>query len=229
MRRFAPTRSTLAAHPRIEPADLELEVLETSALQNVALSSQVLAGKYRKAGVMISVDDFGTGYSSLAYLKRLPANVLKIDQSFVRDMLDEPESLTMLKGVLGLAEAFRRQVIAEGVETVDHGLMLLQLGCDCAQGYLIAKACSGQRTRSLGGRAACRFAVGRSAEGPGDESGRASVRLRRTPRLVRAFSELPAGHTAGAAGPRSQPMQYQRLARCAETFRGWHVAVPTGD
>ena len=128
----------LAAHPRIEPADLELEVLETSALQNVALSSQVLAA-CREAGVMISVDDFGTGYSSLAYLKRLPANVLKIDQSFVRDMLDEPESLTMLKGVLGLAEAFRRQVIAEGVETVDHGLMLLQLGCDCAQGYGIAK------------------------------------------------------------------------------------------
>jgi hypothetical protein len=72
-------------------------------------------------------------------LKRLPANVLKIDQSFVRDMLDEPENLTILKGVLGLAEAFRRQVIAEGVETVDHGLMLLQLGCDFAQGYGIAK------------------------------------------------------------------------------------------
>jgi diguanylate cyclase (GGDEF)-like protein/PAS domain S-box-containing protein len=128
----------LQAHPRIKPSHLELEVLETSALQNVALSSQVLAA-CREAGVLISVDDFGTGYSSLAYLKRLPANVLKIDQSFVRDMLDEPESLTILKGVLGLAEAFRRQVIAEGVETVDHGLMLLQLGCDCAQGYGIAK------------------------------------------------------------------------------------------
>jgi len=128
----------LAAHPRVNPSHLELEVLETSALQNVALSSQVLAA-CREAGVQISVDDFGTGYSSLVYLKRLPANVLKIDQSFVRDMLDEPENLTILKGVLGLAEAFRRQVIAEGVETVDHGLMLLQLGCDCAQGYGIAK------------------------------------------------------------------------------------------
>jgi diguanylate cyclase (GGDEF)-like protein/PAS domain S-box-containing protein len=128
----------LAAHPRIKPSHLELEVLETSALQDVTLSSQVLAA-CREAGVQISVDDFGTGYSSLAYLKRLPANVLKIDQSFVRDMLDELESLTILKGVLGLAEAFRREVIAEGVETVDHGLMLLQLGCDCAQGYGIAK------------------------------------------------------------------------------------------
>ncbi len=87
----------------------------------------------------ISVDDFGTGYSSLVYLKRLPADVLKIDQSFVRDMLDEPENLTILRGILGLAEAFRRKVIAEGVETVDHGLMLLQLGCDFAQGYGIAR------------------------------------------------------------------------------------------
>ena len=128
----------LAAHPRVKPSHLELEVLETSALQNVALSSQVLTA-CREAGVQISVDDFGTGYSSLVYLKRLPANVLKIDQGFVRDMLDEPENLTILKGVLGLAEAFRRQVIAEGVETVDHGLMLLQLGCDLAQGYGIAK------------------------------------------------------------------------------------------
>jgi diguanylate cyclase (GGDEF)-like protein len=128
----------LAAHPRVVPSHLELEVLETSALQNVAHTSQVLAA-CREAGVQISVDDFGTGYSSLVYLKRLPANVLKIDQSFVRDMLDELENLTILKGILGLAESFQRQVIAEGVETVDHGLMLLQLGCDCAQGYGIAR------------------------------------------------------------------------------------------
>jgi len=128
----------LAAHPRVKPSHLELEVLETSALQNVALSSQVLAA-CRAAGVLISVDDFGSGYSSLVYLKRLPADILKIDQSFVRDMLDDAENLTILKGVLGLAEAFRRQVIAEGVETVDHGLMLLQLGCDFAQGYGIAR------------------------------------------------------------------------------------------
>ncbi len=127
----------LAAHPRVKPSHLELEVLETSALQNVALSSQVLAA-CREAGVLISVDDFGTGYSSLVYLKRLPADILKIDQSFVRDMLDESENLSILKGVFGLAEAFRRKVIAEGVETVDHGLMLLQLGCDFAQGYGIA-------------------------------------------------------------------------------------------
>lgn len=128
----------LAAHPRIQPSHLELEVLETSALQNVLQSSHVLAA-CRKLGVQISVDDFGAGYSSLTYLKRLPANLLKIDQSFVRDMLDTPESLTIIEGVLGLAAAFHRAVIAEGVESAEHGLMLLQMGCDLAQGFGIAR------------------------------------------------------------------------------------------
>ena len=86
-------------------------------MQDVVRTSQVLTA-CREIGVSIGLDDFGTGYSSLTYLKRLPANVLKIDQSFVRDMLEEPENLTILEGVLGLAAAFHRQVIAEGVETV---------------------------------------------------------------------------------------------------------------
>ncbi len=130
-------RARLAAHPQVKPSSLELEVVETSAMQDVVRTSQVLTA-CRDIGVSIGLDDFGTGYSSLTYLKRLPANVLKIDQSFVRDMLEEPENLTILEGVLGLAAAFHRQVIAEGVETVEHGLMLLQMGCDLAQGYGIA-------------------------------------------------------------------------------------------
>ena len=131
-------RARLAAHPLVKPSSLELEVLETSALQDVMQASQVL-NACREIGVSIGLDDFGTGYSSLTYLKRLPANVLKIDQSFVRDMLEEPDNLTILEGVLGLAAAFRRDVIAEGVETVDHGLMLLHMGCEIAQGYGIAR------------------------------------------------------------------------------------------
>ncbi len=130
-------RARLAAHPQVKPLDLELEVVETSAMQDVVRTSQVLAA-CREIGVSIGLDDFGTGYSSLTYLKRLPANVLKIDQSFVRDMLEEPENLTIIEGVLGLAAAFDRQVIAEGVETTEHGLMLLQMGCDLAQGFGIA-------------------------------------------------------------------------------------------
>jgi diguanylate cyclase (GGDEF)-like protein/PAS domain S-box-containing protein len=130
-------RARLAAHPQVKPSSLELEVVETSAMQDVVRASQVLTA-CREIGVSIALDDFGTGYSSLTYLKRLPANLLKIDQSFVRDMLEEPENLTIIEGVLGLAAAFHRQVIAEGVETAEHGLMLLQMGCDLAQGYGIA-------------------------------------------------------------------------------------------
>ncbi len=131
-------RARLAAHPLVKPSSLEFEVLETSALEDLAQSSQVVAA-CREIGVSIALDDFGIGYSSLTYLKRLPANVLKIDQSFVRDMLDDPENLNILEGVMGLAAAFRREVIAEGVETVDHGVMLLQMGCEQAQGYGIAR------------------------------------------------------------------------------------------
>ncbi len=128
----------LAAHPNLKPFCLEIEVLETSALQDVAQTSQVLNACHG-IGVLFAIDDFGTGYSSLTYLKRLPASILKIDQSFVCDMLEDPENLNILEGILGLASAFHRQVVAEGVETVEHGLMLLQLGCELAQGYGIAR------------------------------------------------------------------------------------------
>jgi EAL domain-containing protein (putative c-di-GMP-specific phosphodiesterase class I) len=90
-------------------------------------------------GVKFALDDFGTGYSSLTYLKRLRVSLLKIDQSFVRDMLDDPDDLAILEGVIGLAAAFKREVIAEGVETVAHGTALLHLGCELAQGYGIAR------------------------------------------------------------------------------------------
>ena len=131
-------RARLAAHPGIDPLRLELEVVETSALLDVVQSSQVLSA-CREIGVQIALDDFGTGYASLAYLQRLPANILKIDQSFVRGLLDEPESLTILEGMMGLAAAFRREVVAEGVETVELGYMLLQIGCEIGQGYGIAR------------------------------------------------------------------------------------------
>jgi diguanylate cyclase (GGDEF)-like protein/PAS domain S-box-containing protein len=131
-------RALLDAHPTISPTRLELEVLETSALWDVAQVSELI-GECRRLGVSVALDDFGTGYSSLTYLKRIPANILKIDQSFIRDMLNDPEDMAILEGVLGLATAFRRQAIAEGVETVAHGSMLLQLGCELAQGFGIAR------------------------------------------------------------------------------------------
>ena len=131
-----------AVHPSVAPGELELELLETSALEDVVRVSKVIDA-CRRIGVNFALDDFGTGYSSLTYLKRLPVHQLKIDQSFVRDMLDDPDDLAILEGVIGLASAFGRQVIAEGVETVEHGEMLLQLGCDLAQGYGVARPMPG--------------------------------------------------------------------------------------
>jgi diguanylate cyclase (GGDEF)-like protein/PAS domain S-box-containing protein len=128
----------LVKHPDVNPGDLELEVLETSALKDVKKISEIIVD-CRVLGVGFALDDFGTGYSSLTYLKRLPAELLKIDQSFVRDMLEDPEDLAILEGVLGLATSFRRKIIAEGVETLAHGEMLLKLGCQLGQGYAIAK------------------------------------------------------------------------------------------
>ncbi len=131
-------RELLAAHPTVQPGDLKLEVLETSALNDIDHVSQVIAACER-IGISFALDDFGTGYSSLTYLKRLPANQLKIDRTFVRDMLDDPEDLAILEGVLSLATVFRREVIAEGVESQAQGDMLLQLGCELAQGYGVAR------------------------------------------------------------------------------------------
>ena len=128
----------LAAHPTISPSMLELEVLESSALTDIAQVSQVMRACSR-LGVGFALDDFGTGYSSLSYLKRLPVEVLKIDQTFIRNMHRDPEDLSIVEGVLGLAAAFHHHVIAEGVETVEHGLLLLRLGCQFAQGYGIAR------------------------------------------------------------------------------------------
>ncbi|MBZ4210850.1 MAG: EAL domain-containing protein [Rhodoferax sp.] len=130
-------RLLLAAHRQLPPSCLELEILETSALEDVAQVSQLIE-LCAQLGIDFALDDFGTGYSSLTYLKRLRVNTIKIDQSFVQDMLDDPDDLAILQGVIGLASAFKRQVIAEGVETVAHGTLLLQLGCELAQGYGIA-------------------------------------------------------------------------------------------
>jgi len=131
-------RTLLSRHPGVNPGDLELEVLETSALEDFAGVTQVMAA-CQELGVGFALDDFGTGYSSLTYLKQLPAGLLKVDQSFVHDMLEDPDDLAILEAVLALATAFRRQVIAEGVETLAHGEMLLRLGCVWAQGYAIAR------------------------------------------------------------------------------------------
>ena len=135
---FEKLYARLKRHPGVERGDLELEILETSALEDTAYVFETIRA-CKEIGVGFAIDDFGTGYSSLTYLKNLPVNLLKIDQSFVRDMLDDPDDLAILDGVLGLASAFGREALAEGVESFAHGELLLQMGCRLGQGYAIAR------------------------------------------------------------------------------------------
>lgn len=131
-------KTLLASHTDVEPSYLELEVLETSALYDVNHVSTIMSD-CMVLGVKFALDDFGIGYSSLTHLRRLPANLVKIDQSFVRDMMFDVDDLAIVEGVIALAKSFKREVIAEGVETIEHGTALLQMGCDLAQGYGIAR------------------------------------------------------------------------------------------
>ncbi|MFI3137580.1 MAG: EAL domain-containing protein [Methylococcaceae bacterium] len=128
----------LARHPDVPPQLLEIEILESVALGDLEYVHQLI-NACQALGVTFSLDDFGTGYSSLSYLKRLPADTLKVDQSFVRDMLDNKEDLALIEAVIGLASVFNRKVIAEGVETAEHGVLLMRLGCDLAQGFGIGR------------------------------------------------------------------------------------------
>jgi len=130
-------RAALARHDGFPPELLRLEVVEAATMQDVGSVSQVMEA-VGGMGVQFALDDFGTGYGSLTYLRRLPAQTLKVDRSFVGQMLDKPEDRAIVQGVLGLAEAFGRQAIAEGVETHAHARALLKLGCTLGQGYGIA-------------------------------------------------------------------------------------------
>ena len=131
-------QACLDRHPTLKAGDLELEIVETSALVDIDRINALINASVAM-GIDFALDDFGTGYSSLTYLKRLPAKTLKIDKSFVRDMLEDPEDLAILEGIIGLSEAFQREVVAEGVETVTHGNLLIALGCHIGQGYGIAR------------------------------------------------------------------------------------------
>jgi diguanylate cyclase (GGDEF)-like protein/PAS domain S-box-containing protein len=128
----------VSAAEQLEAGDLKLELLESSALEDIEAVSRTIA-QCRRLGIGFALDDFGTGFSTLSYLKRISADQLKVDQSFVHDMARDPDDLVILEGVLAMAGAFRKEVIAEGVETEEHGRMLLQLGCSAGQGYAIAR------------------------------------------------------------------------------------------
>lgn len=131
-------KKLLNKYPTITAAQIELEILETHLIEDLKSTSQIIR-ECQQLGIRFALDDFGTGYSSLSYLKALPVNTLKIDQSFIRDMLETPEDLSILENTLELARVFEKTVIIEGVETLAHGQILLQMGCIWGQGYSIGR------------------------------------------------------------------------------------------
>ena len=118
---------------------LIIEVLETAALADVEYTCGLM-DECRQLGVRFALDDFGTGYSTFTYLKRLPLDFLKIDRSFVHNMLVDRQDLAIVEGVIGLSETFGCKVVAEGVESPDQAQRLIELGCDVGQGNGIAEA-----------------------------------------------------------------------------------------
>jgi len=135
-------RTLLQAHPKVQPHNLELEILEHSALGDLNQVTKIMKA-CSQIGVAFAIDDFGTGFSSLTYLRHLPAQMIKIDQSFVQNMLKNEDDAVIIKAVITLSKAFGRGVIAEGVESVAHGEALMKLGCELAQGYGIARPMPG--------------------------------------------------------------------------------------
>src|SRR5262249_20306889 len=122
----------------LEPSHLELEVTENALIEDVQQTLGVLR-QAREHGVGVAIDDFGTGYSSLAVLGQFPANALKIDQAFVRDISADPARAAITRAVLAVAEELRMAVVAEGVETRAERDFLVELGCERMQGYLFGR------------------------------------------------------------------------------------------
>ena len=120
----------------LPPEFLELEITESSAMQNPEHSARTLY-ELKKLGLRISLDDFGTGHSSLSYLKRFPIDTLKIDQSFVRDITTDPDTAAIVSAIIAMTHSLRLKVIAEGVEYPEQANLLNQYGCDQMQGFFV--------------------------------------------------------------------------------------------
>jgi len=122
----------------IEPSQIELELLETHIMKNSTISEAKLE-KLNDIGFRVAIDDFGTGYSSLSYLKNFKVDKLKIDQSFIRDFLENKSDKAIVEAIIKLSESFELKVQAEGVETKEHLTLLQELNCDLVQGYYYNK------------------------------------------------------------------------------------------
>lgn len=131
-------REALANHPSVPLKQLEIEITESAPLLNFAEAQTVLKA-CQGLGVRIALDDFGTGNASLTHLQQLPAHSIKIDQCFVRDMIDDPKGLAIVTAVITASRMLGLEVIAEGVETAEHAALLNKMGCSHLQGYLFSR------------------------------------------------------------------------------------------
>jgi EAL domain-containing protein (putative c-di-GMP-specific phosphodiesterase class I) len=123
----------------LEPGYLELELTESAVMHDAEKSAATLQ-VLSTMGVHISIDDFGTGYSSLSYLRRFPLDKLKIDRSFIRDLMMNPDDVSIVRAIISLAHSLRLRVVAEGVETAEQLEFLRNLGCDQYQGFFCSPA-----------------------------------------------------------------------------------------
>jgi EAL domain-containing protein (putative c-di-GMP-specific phosphodiesterase class I) len=133
--------SALLARHGVAPNHLTLELTETAALASSGEGLEMIA-RLRDFGVNIAIDDYGTGLSTLDYLKKIPANEIKIDQSFVKGIVDNRSDRLMVQSTIGLAHSLGRKVVAEGVEHRDILDLLVDMNCDVAQGFAVGRPTS---------------------------------------------------------------------------------------
>ena len=135
---FVDTLYKILSESDVAPSRVHLEITERLLMGQPENARDTLR-MCRKAGMGISIDDFGTGYSSLSYLHYFPIDTLKIDRSFVKDMITDESAMELIKSIIALGKNLKMKIIAEGVENKEEAVALRNLGCDMAQGYFFAK------------------------------------------------------------------------------------------
>ncbi|WP_051180770.1 EAL domain-containing protein [Thermithiobacillus tepidarius DSM 3134] len=153
---------SILANSGVDPCRLELEITESAAMLDPEASIRTI-GALKGLGLQIAIDDFGTGYSSLNYLKRIPADVIKIDQSFVRDLATDPDDAAIVRAIIGLAQTLGRRCLAEGIETAEHFQTLQRFGCDYGQGYWMSRPLPAAEFEALVLEQPCFLATGNLA------------------------------------------------------------------
>jgi diguanylate cyclase (GGDEF)-like protein/PAS domain S-box-containing protein len=147
-RKLLPSMKAALMETGIDASRIELEITETVAMRNLEQSIEILS-ELRRVGATISIDDFGVGYSSLGQLKRLPAQTLKIDQSFISHIPHDTNSCSIAEAIIAMAKRLKLRVVAEGVEDVAQLAFLRENGCDAYQGFLIAEPLTAEETMEM--------------------------------------------------------------------------------